>query len=572
LTIPQSIHGRFIAFVGSAVAVLALAVGGASAAPVVLLPGVTFDQTVQFTPHGAVVLNVITAPLPGSQAGLYRLVPALGHGSLGGGGETLTGIERDLSSQATVAGVDADFTARTGRPVGVVMQGRALEQAPLSTRSSIGIDAAGALHVDRVSFFGTWRGTGQRRPVRGLNAVPAPGQVALFTPAYGARVPVIAGSAEAVLEPFATATAGVDLVAPVTTVAGGGGTSIPADGAVLVAAGPAASVLTAEAPVGTQATVRLVLQPAWDQVTDAFGGGPLLVRNGKAIFRTVEDFTSDQVTGRDPRAAIGQLADGRVVLVAVDGGRPGYSVGLTSFELAQVLVRLGAVTAAGLQTGAAVGAAFDGRLLDRPSGGVERPIPEAALVEYFGVYAPPAPVAVLTGDASASAEALSYKLVRPSTVTARLVSPDGSSLALVAAQLQQPGVYTYPVSTFDTEGTWHWNVQATDDLGRPSVMDRSFRYDTTLRGLKVPKLAHGQASVGFTLSRPASVKLQIETRAGVAVRSYPAVRLPAGPGTLTWDGILSTGTRAPAGTYVAHLDVSSAVGASDLSATFTFAD
>src|SRR5689334_524452 len=102
-------------------ALAALVVHGAAAAPVVLMPGVTFDQTVQFTPHGAVVLNVLTAPPPGSQ-GLYRLAPALGHGSLGGGGETLTGIEHDLQAQATVAGIDGDFTAKGMRPVGVVLQ------------------------------------------------------------------------------------------------------------------------------------------------------------------------------------------------------------------------------------------------------------------------------------------------------------------------------------------------------------------------------------------------------------------------------------------------------------------
>lgn len=548
----------------------ALVARSAAAAPVVLLPGVTFEQTVQFTPHGAVVLNVLTAPSPGSAGGLYRLVPALGHGSLAGGGEALTGIEREMQQQATVAGIDADFTARNGRPVGVVMQAHALAQAPVSTRSSIGIDAAGVLHVDRVKFFGTWRGTGQRRPLARLNAVPAAGQVALFTPAYGAGVPPLAGSAEAVLEPFPAAAPGADLTAPVTAVASGGGTPIPPDGAVLVAAGPATRALVAEAPTGTATTVRLVLQPAWDQVTDAFGGGPLLVRNGRAVFRTIEDFTSDQVTRRDPRAAIGQLADGRIVLVAVDGGRPGYSVGLTSFELAQALVRLGAVTAAGLQTGPAVSVAFDGRLLDRPSGRAERSIPEAALVEYFGVYAPPAPLPLLTGDPGLREEPLSYKLVRPSTVTAQLVSPAGAGEPVVTAQLQQPGTYPFAASTFDAEGTWHWNVQATDDLGRVSVIDRTFRYDTTLHGLRAPKLAHGSATFGFALSRPASVQLQIETPAGVAVRTYPAAQLPAGAASLGWDGLLSTGTRAYSGAYVVSLTASGAVGTSVLTAPFSY--
>ena len=42
--------------------------------PPLLLPGVTYTKRVQFTPHGPVVLNVVTAPKPG---GLYSLAPVL---------------------------------------------------------------------------------------------------------------------------------------------------------------------------------------------------------------------------------------------------------------------------------------------------------------------------------------------------------------------------------------------------------------------------------------------------------------------------------------------------------------
>ena len=104
---------------------------------------------------------------------------------------------------------------------------------------------------------------------------------------------------------------------------------IPPDGAVLVATGAEAAKLANEAPAGTQVTARLILPSSWAGVTGAVGGGPLLVRNHKAVFKTSENFESDQLALRDARAGIGQLDDGRVILVAVDGGRPGYSVGMT---------------------------------------------------------------------------------------------------------------------------------------------------------------------------------------------------------------------------------------------------
>ena len=532
-----------------------------------LLPGVTYDRTVSFTPHGVVVLHVITAPRP---VGLYALAPVLARGTLTGGLEPVTQIERDLSGTATTVGINGDFMRADGRPSGVWLGGGLLGQSPLASRSSIGIDLAGTLHVDRVKLFGTWQGTGQRRTLTGLDAPPSPGQTVLFTSTYGPRTPVVAGAAEAVLGAFPPPAPNTDLAGAVTAVAAGGGEPIPPGGAVVMALGAAAAKLQAEAPVGTTIHVRLGLQPAWDGIVSALGGGPVLVRNGKAVFRSLEDFTNDQVGARTARAAVGQLTDGRIVLVAVDGGRPGYSSGLTSFELAQALVRLGAVTAVGVASGDSVTAAFDGRLLDRPSGRAEQPAKEALLVQYAGVYAPEPALPLLTGEAGLTAEPLSYKIVRPSTVTAALIGPDGAQHPFETGVAHPAGSYSFTAGAFDHEGTWRFDVSATDDLGRASTIERTFRVDATLQALVVPRSASGAVRVGFTLTRPAQVTLRIETAAGVLLRALPAATLQAGPGAVRWDGRLPGGTPAFAGTYVAHLVIASDVGTSERFVSFRY--
>jgi hypothetical protein len=536
-----------------------------------LMPGVTYEKTIEFTPHGAVALHVVTAPRPGDQNGLYQLAPVLAGGTVLGGRERVTQIERDLSSRATLVGINGDlFNATDGHPAGVFMSGGALAHPPLASRSSIGIDAAGALRVDRVRFFGTWRGAGQRRTLNGLNAQPNPGQAVLYTPAYGPRAPAVAGSVEAILRPFPAAAPNVDLTATVTAVGANGGEAIPPDGAILQATGRSlAAKLQVEAPVGTALAARLILQPAWTGVTAALGGGPVLVRNGVPVFRSLEDFTNDQVTARDPRAGVGQLADGRVILVAVDGGQAGYSVGLTAYELGQAMARLGAVTAAGVEAGDDVTVAFDGQLLNHPRNG-EHAVREALLVQYFGIYAAEPPLPLLTGEPGKTEEPLSYKVVRPALVTAQLIGPDGVAHVLEANVQHDPGSYPFTFSAFDKEGTWHWNVTAVDDLKRTSTIDRTFRYDTTLRALVAPRPAHGAATFRFTLSRPASVELRIETRGGVAIRALAAVSLQPGPQSLTWDGRLPLGSKAFGGAYVAHLVVTSDVGASDITAPFGF--
>ena len=155
-------------------------------------------------------------------------------------------------------------------------------------------------------------------------------------------------------------------------------------------------------------------------------------------------------------------------------------------------------------------------------------------------------------------------------MTAQLVGPDGTAHAVESGVQHPSGTYTLTYGAFDHEGTWHWNVAATDDLGRTSSADRTFRYDTTLRGLAVPRAARGTVAIGFTLSRPAQVGLQIETPSGVVLRALAPASLAPGLRTLTWDGRLPLGSPAFAGTYVAHLTVVSDVGTSELSAAFAY--
>jgi len=534
--------------------------------PLTLMTGVTIQQVTQLTSHGPVAYSVITAPAPN---GLMTIGPVLGAGTVTGPRETLTQLERSVSSVVTVAGVNGDFFSQSGGrsyPSGIVMQNGALVRPPTPAHSSIGFDANGTMHVGRISFSGTWKGTGQRRPVEGVNQQPRANQTILFTPAWGASTPNLPSASVVVLEPFPAAVPGTDLDAVVSS-ATSGQVAIPADGAVLVSTGSDAAKLQAEAPEGTRLTVRLILPDSWSSVVSAVGGGPQLVKGGRALFTTGESFDRLDLTTRQTRTAVGQLADGRVILVAVDGGRPGYSVGMTSYELAKTMAGLGAVTAVGLQYGRYVTAAFDGEVIDRLSQAREVPVKEALLVQYAGVYAPE-PSATLLGKGSAPAGVrLAYRVTRPSTVTADVVGPDGAVHQLDSGA-RQPGTYSFTWNSFDAEGTWHWTVQATDDENNASTADRTFQYDLTLAGLTVARGSTGGVKVAFTLSRPASTALAITAQNGAQVAALPAASLAAGAQSLSWDGLTSTGAKAPRGTYVATVTETSSIGTASSNARF----
>jgi hypothetical protein len=328
-------------------------------------------------------------------------------------------------------------------------------------------------------------------------------------------------------------------------------------------------------------TLRLILQPDWSTVADAIGGGPVLVRDGVPVYRSNEAFTTSQLVPRGPRSAVGQRADGSVLLVTTDGRQPGYSVGMTNFELAQTLVRLGAVRGMALDGGGSATLAFEGTVLNSPSDGKERAISTALMLQYYGVYAPPPLETVVSpnGDGVAEEQALSFKVVRPSTVTVTLTAPDGT----VAAQEsggREAGTYevafpplppppppppegepppepTEPLPP--AEGRWTLTVTSIDDQGLSSAATRRFAVNSTLGFLRVEPTrlflppSGRNAAIQWTQARAARVKVTIETSEGILVRTVVSQRLEPGQQSIVWNGRAGNGKLVSGGRYVVRV-------------------
>ena len=573
-------------------AVLAAAVGlGLTADPAAaqstpLFPGATYEQSVQFTPHGPVSIHVVRGPRP---VGLYRLRPVLSNESIMLR-ETVSSMQRRLATQATSVGVNGDYFAPSdGRPSGIFLRDGILATPPNSARSSAGITLDGLLDVRRVSFRGTWRGSGQRRALNFLNKAPGTNGISLFTSDWGTSTPRVSGAFMVALGSFPPTTPNTDLAVPATAATAGTSLRIEPGTAVLVARGNAATKLQAEAQVGSVVTLRLILQPDWSVVSDAIGGGPLLVRDGVPVYRSNEGFTTSQLAPRGPRTAVGQRADGGIVLLTTDGRQPGFSVGMTNFELAQALVRFGAVRGMGLDGGGSSTLAFEGTVLNSPSDGRERAVSTALMLQYFGVYAPPALEAVVSpnGDGVAESQELSFKVVRPSNVTATLTAPDGV-IAWQEASARDPGTYEVafpppppppppppegqpppppPTPLPPAEGRWTLTVTALDDQGLSSTTTRRFAINSTLGSLRVAparvivRPTGGRLDVRWAQARAARVKVTIETPGGVVVRTVSNTLLQAGEQTATWDG--RAGNRKPVagGRYVARVTATNELGA-----------
>jgi hypothetical protein len=118
--------------------------------------------------------------------------------------------------------------------------------------------------------------------------------------------------------------------------------------------------------------------------TAVLGPGPRLLRAGRvAVSATVEGFKPPQapgffrsfVAGRNPRTLAGVRPDGTLLLVTVDGGRPGWSAGMTLTEAARLMRSLGATDALNLDGGGSSTMVVRGEVVNRPSDRVgERPV------------------------------------------------------------------------------------------------------------------------------------------------------------------------------------------------------
>lgn len=93
-------------------------------------------------------------------------------------------------------------------------------------------------------------------------------------------------------------------------------------------------------------------------IRDAVSFGPVLVMNGKA------SSVKGAGSGVNPRTAIGQCADGTVLLLVVDG-RQASSLGCTYADLIEIMLEHGAVNAANLDGGTSSGMYYEGKLVNK---------------------------------------------------------------------------------------------------------------------------------------------------------------------------------------------------------------
>lgn len=158
-------------------------------------------------------------------------------------------------------------------------------------------------------------------------------------------------------------------------------------GTVVVAANGEEAIAEAEAWwAETLAAGRADYDAGLGGLREIIGGSPLLLANG------VYGFPVHHSDGRKARTVLGWDAE-RILLVTVDGGRPGWSQGVTYREAADLLAWLGATDALNLDGGGSTTTVAWGALRSWPQQDTQRPVASALVVmpPEGRVGAPPSP-------------------------------------------------------------------------------------------------------------------------------------------------------------------------------------
>jgi exopolysaccharide biosynthesis protein len=299
--------------------------------------------------------------------------------------DRLAGLEKtsDMAKRlGAIAAVNGDFGFSSGRPVHPFVLDGDLVQTSKAFGVLFTLAGDGTMRIakpDTQEITVTEADSGETWPVAAWNnGRPTAGEITAFTDAGTGLDQPRPSTCSARLLPAGPSSPTADGVTRTYSVDQSGcfSSSLATQDGVVLSAAPTTAEATFLRSLSPGETMEISWSLGIPGVMDAIGGDRILVNNGQVALGQC----TGAVCGRNPRTAIGLTADGRVLIVVVDG-RQNSSEGMSLLELAQFMAnRLGAEVAMNLDGGGSSTMAVRGALENHPGDGFERAVSSAVLV------------------------------------------------------------------------------------------------------------------------------------------------------------------------------------------------
>ncbi|MBN1351172.1 phosphodiester glycosidase family protein [candidate division KSB1 bacterium] len=345
-----------------------------------LAPGIKYRHI--YDEQGPWSINVLEIHL---QHPSLHLVSVKAHNLLSGTQPTSDmAKELDWSGHRVVGGINADFFAAGGIPVGTQIAAGKIIKSP-SHRPLFILTPKKNPAIEIVALQGKVICSNDRSfNLSGVNHSRNAQELILYNSFNGETTHTNKWGTEVVLTPLDQVAVG-DTIRAITShiAAATGNQKIPPDGMVLSGHGEAAQFIAENVAVQDTIALLITLPPFEGLIHEAVGGIPRIIRDGQiSIEMDGQNIRESFSTNRHPRTAVGFDADSTTLfMVTVDGRQPDHSVGMTLQELAALMLKLGCYQAINLDGGGSTTMLVGTHIVNKPSDATgERAVANALMV------------------------------------------------------------------------------------------------------------------------------------------------------------------------------------------------
>lgn len=304
----------------------------------IMTGGVTLRSEQRFYGGYALNINCITADLKNENLGFELLKHS------GGSDKTATVMNLAAAQEKTVAAINGDFFSTykgdQNFSLGLEVKDGVLLQSHINSDMAAGFISENVLSLSYVDFKAEVEAPDNTKmPIAHINKpTDYYGAVLMYTPEFNGGIsPYLPEGVTAVTVTDSTVTAkGISL---------GGTLAIGENEYILVLDDNMTPFLEHKFSIGDEVKISVNVTPSLENVSTAFGGGTLLLKDGEKTQIT------HNVSGNNPRSVIGTNSDGSVIYMMTIDGRKTSSRGVSLEVLADICKEMGMVNAINLDGG-----------------------------------------------------------------------------------------------------------------------------------------------------------------------------------------------------------------------------
>ena len=324
-----------------------------------IAPGLNYTKYVRLDGRG-----MVTAYSLEIDRSRFDLRLALAGGSISAGRAS---VKKIAQANNALAAINGGYFGLDGMLIGNTRLDGQTAGTTYYTRTSLGFMPDGTLKLAPSEYYGEVIVNGKKVFLSGVNCERGANTTILYNSLFGSYTKTNEYGTEYVVK--------AGKVIGITQ-----GNSFIPSGAQVISVHGTAQEAFAGVKIGDKVTIGEGFGNELDAARDIIGAGPELLRNGRVnVTAAQEQFPNDIAKGRAPRTAVGIKADGKVILLVVDG-RQSHSIGATLAETAQLLQKFGAVNGFNLDGGGSSEMVLQGQIMNSPSDGGERSVGSAIIV------------------------------------------------------------------------------------------------------------------------------------------------------------------------------------------------